>query len=786
MSHPDDAAAGYTPARPTLVALALLTAWIVLLCLPMFAGKFLASTVGDQIYAGYPFRWFGAHEWHRTGGVPLWNPYIFGGLPFVGAGHGDIFYPTAFLRLLVPVDIGMNLGFAIHLVLAGFFTYLFLRSLEVSWTGSLVGGLGYQLSGIVASLVSPGHDGKLFVSALLPLALLGLVIAIRKRRVEGYAILALVVGLALVSPQTQMAEYMLIAAGLFTLYLTFWDERRPDASRRWVPLVLGLAAVVLGVAASMIQLLPFIHYMRYGARAAGAQGWAYATAYSMPPADILDWLISDFTGVLQRYWGENFFKLHSEYVGAAVLALAALGIGNARRRRLLWWAGGTGLLFLLVSLGAHTPFYRLWYEVVPGAKVTRAEGMAFYIVTFVLCVTAAFGVERLEGGGGGGGEEAANAPGRRLLYGLFVAAGIVLLLGASGGFGGLAASLAQPDRVELARANAGPVALSAMRAAVFMALAAGVVLLALRGRIRGPGLVLALAAVVGLDLFLNVRRFFEYSPRASVLYADDPVTVRLEATPKPYRLLDTGVYREVYLMAKEIPQVLGYHGNELNTYDQLMGGKNEWRYVGAPNVLNLTAVRYILLPAGQTIPGYHLALGPARTNQGETAYLLEADTIPPYARIVPAAVKVPDEQIVPTLLNPRLDPSRLLLLGNDAPVTPPRLDSMPPRSPVRATVTAWTPGSIHVRLDPAPDRDAYLLVSENWYPEWAATVDGRPAPLLRGDHTFITVPVARGAREVQLDYRRGEYRTGAAVSLASLAGIALWLFLPMAGRRRSA
>jgi hypothetical protein len=782
MPQPDAAETGYTPSRPTLVALALLTVWIVLLCLPMFAGRFLASSVGDQIYAGFPFRAFGAHEWHRTGGVPLWNPYIFGGLPFVGAGHGDIFYPTAFLRLLVPVDIGMNLGFAIHLVLAGFFTYLFLRSLDVSWTGSLVGGLGYQLSGIVASLVSPGHDGKLFVSALMPLALLGLVIAIRKRRAEGYGIVALVVALALISPQTQMAQYMLIAAGGFTLYLTFWDDQRPDPTRRWIPLVLGLAAVALGVAAAMVQLWPFMHYMKYGARSAGAQGWQYATAWSMPPADIVDWLVSDFTGVLQRYWGENFAKLHSEYVGAAVLALAALGIGNARRRRLLWWAGGTGLLFLLVSLGGHTPFYRLWYEIVPGAKVTRAEGMAFYLVTFTLCVAAALGVERLEQGGAG----PKNPPGPRLIYGLFIAAGAVLLLGASGGFGGLAASLAEPDKVETARANAGPIAISAMRAAVFMALATGVALLAVRGRIRGLNLVLALAAVVGLDLFVNVRRFFDYSPRASALYADDPVTVRLEATPKPYRVLDAGVYREVYLMGKEIPQVLGYHGNELHAYDQLLGGKNEWQNVGARNILDLTAARYILLSGPQTIRGYHVALGPATTTQGQTAYLLEADSIPPYARVVPAAAKVPDEQIVPTLLDPRLDPSRLLLLAPDAPVSVLPLDSMPERSAVRATVTSWQPGSMHIRLDPAPDRDAYLLVSENWYPEWGATVDGKPAQLLRGDYAFITVPVPRGSREVQLDYQRGQYRTGVAMTLASLGGIALWLLLPLVLRRRSA
>src|SRR5260370_5570943 len=116
----------FEPHRPTAAAFGILIVFIVVLFLPAFAGKLLVSPVGDQIWAGLPFRWFGAAEWRRTGSVPLWDPYIFGGLPFVGAMHGDIFYPTAWLRLLLPIDTAMNLGFAIHLVLAGWFSYLFL------------------------------------------------------------------------------------------------------------------------------------------------------------------------------------------------------------------------------------------------------------------------------------------------------------------------------------------------------------------------------------------------------------------------------------------------------------------------------------------------------------------------------------------------------------------------------------------------------------------------------------------------------------------------------------
>ena len=88
--------------------------------------------------------------------------------------------------------------------------------------------LAYELTGIVASLVKPGHDGKLFVSALAPLAFLALVRAVRDRHPGGYALLALVVGLGLLSPHYQMTYYLLVAAGLWTLYLAFFAPERPS------------------------------------------------------------------------------------------------------------------------------------------------------------------------------------------------------------------------------------------------------------------------------------------------------------------------------------------------------------------------------------------------------------------------------------------------------------------------------------------------------------------------------------------------------------------------------
>ena len=147
-------AKSYEPRYPALVALSLCAIWIAVLSFPMWRGLFLAGPLSDQFYTGYAWRLWQAEQWKALGHIPLWNPYIFAGLPYVGAFHGDIFYPTAWLRLLLPIHVAMNLGFVVHYILAGFFAYLFIRRLGASWTGAVVGGLGYQLSGV--ELVTEG------------------------------------------------------------------------------------------------------------------------------------------------------------------------------------------------------------------------------------------------------------------------------------------------------------------------------------------------------------------------------------------------------------------------------------------------------------------------------------------------------------------------------------------------------------------------------------------------------------------------------------------------------
>jgi hypothetical protein len=225
------------------------------------AGKFLVNARSDQYIAGFAFRDFAAQSLKAGHGIPQWNPFLQGGLPYIAAMHGDIFYPTALLRWILPTDVAMTWEFIIHLFLCGLFTYLFLRAWGLGFWSALLGGGAYMLGGSIAGYASPGHDGKLFVSTMLPALLLALTRGIRDARAWAWGAIAVVIGLALLSPHPQLSQYMLLAGGAFAIYAAFAEIPGRGQLPRNVALMrigFALGAVVLGILVSAIQYLPVI------------------------------------------------------------------------------------------------------------------------------------------------------------------------------------------------------------------------------------------------------------------------------------------------------------------------------------------------------------------------------------------------------------------------------------------------------------------------------------------------------------------------------------------------
>src|SRR3954466_8655026 len=177
------------PRHATLWASLVYAISTLLLAYPALGGAFLLNPRSDQYKAGFAFREFAAEHLRSGRGFPQWNPFIYGGMPYVGAMHGDIFYPTFLLRMIMPTDLAMTWEFPVHLFLCGLFTYRFLRAWHFGFYGALAGGLAYMLGGSIAGYAGPGHDGKLFVSTMLPLALFLITRGIRDGRIWAWGAL---------------------------------------------------------------------------------------------------------------------------------------------------------------------------------------------------------------------------------------------------------------------------------------------------------------------------------------------------------------------------------------------------------------------------------------------------------------------------------------------------------------------------------------------------------------------------------------------------------------------
>jgi hypothetical protein len=796
------------PAAP-LAAPRFATAWAALvyalatltLAWPALAGKFLVNPNSDQYIAGYAFREFAA-SWIRDGrGVPLWNPYLFGGLPYVAGMHGDIFYPTALLRLVLPTDVAMTWGLIIHVFLAGLFTFVFLRAAGLGFFGALIGGLAYMLAGNVAGLVSPGHDGKLFVSTLLPLTLFFVHRGVREGRAWAWGGLALTITLAVLTPHPQLLQYMLLTAGAYALFAAFGrTETGERPARRVAARRLGLAAlaVAVGLVGGAIQFLPLFEYTPWSPRAGGA-GWAHAIQFSLPPEELLNFYVPQFSGILEQYWGRNYIHLHSEYVGAAVLMLAGLAFGSGQvgvSRRFPWFWAGALVIATLWAVGGFTPFYSLVYALVPGTKFFRAPSTMLYVVSFCIAILAALGAERAL---------TRRDVGTPYLVAWIGAGVVVALLSTSGALSNVASALAPPERVDRVEESAGALTLGAWRSFLVVAATAGVLVAVRRGRVSAHAAAWTLAVIVALDLWSIERLYWRYSPPAAVLYKSDPVIDYLKRVPQPARVvphvlgpltsrmrdpfLGDGDGRGTGLMVHRIRSVVGYHGNELGRYRDLLGwNTGEWpSRVANPNLRRLTNTRYFYTNAPQSpLPAMKLVAGPATNAAGNMAYLFEFDEDNPVAWVAPLAIKAPDENVLATVLDPRFDVRRAALFdtGSAVPVQPVP-PALPAPSDVKVSATRYEPGRISLVLDrPAPAGSA-LVVSENYYPGWEATVDGRPAPTGRAHYVLIGVGLPAGARSVELTFRSATYERGKAITLLSVTVAALMLAGGLYASRRA-
>ena len=761
----------------------------------------------DYTAAGYMVMEFVTRAIH-AGHLPRWLPDIMGGVPLF-ANPGSTFQPVRLLLAgALPVADVLAALFAVYFVVAGAGMYALLRELRCRpWVAAL-GGLAYEFTGMLASLLYAGHDGRFIVTASAPLFLACLHRGVRSGRVGPFVGVAVTLGGALLSFQLQSAYYLLLAGAAWSLF-TLASARPRDGApgapslAAWFGrrVALGLAAVAVAFALAAVNFVPFVDYIAASPRAASAgRGYSYATAFSTPLVETLGLAVPEDAGVLGDYAGASAFKLHTEYVGALVVVLAAVGLLVCVRDRRWWFFAALGAFGATLAWGGYTPLYRLYYAVLPGTAKFRAPSIAMYVATLALVVMTGLTLERLAVL-----REAATADWavtrRRIRTLLGAIVGITLLTWATQSVGGPLSA---------------PAAHGWLRFGLCTAVIAGTLVAWLDRRLptRLAATMLALATLV--DLWVVDRRFLLVVERPETLYAPDDVVTYLAARPDRGRVWvydrpvpgDSGGYlgnehfgaHSNYLMHFGIAQIGGEHGNQLQRWNEYGGVGSgdllvDWHnLVRWPAMRRAAGIRYAVARVDLTrmrTAGGEVVPSGMESVHGGRAQIYRDDGALPRTYLVPAVVVAPVRGgALAIMAREDWDPRRSAVAETPIPGVPARSEpsaGTPSATPPLGTTAVLVdmPDSVVVRA--AAPQPALLVLADNYYPDWTVTVDGAPASMYRVNHTFRGVVVGPGTHDVVFAFRPASLYRGLWISIATGAVLLLWAVMRATGtvaRRR--
>jgi len=125
------------------------------------------------------------------------------------------------------------------------------------------------------------------------------------------------------------------------------------------------------------------------------------------------------------------------------------------------------------------------------------------------------------------------------------------------------------------------------------------------------------------------------------------------------------------------------------------------------------------------------------------------------------------------------------VLDSSVPLQTPPLSGLPQPLAIAATTSKMAPGQASIGLSAPAPAGAVLVVSENYFPGWQASVDGRPAPVYRANYNLLGVPLPAGARAVQLVFHDPAYATGKLLTnVALVLSLLLLVGGAVAERRR--
>ena len=729
--------------------------------------------------------------------IPLWNPYISGGRPYLANNQSAVFSLFNLPAYLLPFWKSLAVIAALKLFVAALGAFALARWLGMRFGGALLTGLVFAFGTFFILLLGWNQPA---IWAVLPWMLILVGVTARRPALLPGAGLAILVALSYFGGHAETTFHVLFVALAFFVFrlLLHWRTERLAPRALIRPAAAFALALIAGTAVAAVVILPLGELLlqsdEYGRRAGETSDY---------------WPRKYLFGLfLHDYWGrssqgsniEPFMQLRGWYAGAVTLMLAPAALlirPTATRIAVALFA-----LFCVIMVIGIPPLFDL-VERLPGFSSTHQQPM---IVFFVLCLglLAGWGLDELSARRDALPREGIVLAVAAVIFlvpllwmvgaGKLTATGLRTALEVAWGF----ADPPVPTSGESPEADI--VRMSALLQWLPLAFL-GLVLIALRLRGRGSlrltatVFVAATLALLAVDLF---RANMGYNPAITKEEAVMPETdaIRYLQSRTPNRFAGLGLTPFDPLPADQtmnfgLYDARGYDYPTEGRYDKLWRRSvNNRPTISQPTerandteasirALNLLSVTDFMVSPGEP---------PLRRPGLSVAYRGTDAVIYRNARALPRVFVVSRQHTVDTerealvaATAPGFDGRRVAVTERELPGLP-QDDGGGGAAAGSARLVSYQPERVVARA--SASRAGLLVLTDLDYPGWKATVDGRDVAIERVNYLLRGVPLSAGTHEVEFRYEPASFRAGWIISLLSAIAVLAVGVVGLRNRRR--
>jgi len=341
---------------------------------------------GDTLLQRVPSMMFWKNQ-ILSGHLPLWNPYIFAGIPHMADLSTNTFSPFNIAYLLInnPYK-ALSFLVVLQIFLAGIFNYFFLIELKLSQTASLLGAIIFAFSGTTLAAANDINSlqGIIFIPFITLLALR----LVKNSNLKNITHLALGLLAQFISGHPQYSYYTWVFIAIFLL---FFIKSNLIPKLKIIVLTFSL---FLGLSA--VQLLQFLELSKLVFRPTTED---FSTQNSLELIDLPRLLLSDIYGnwATGTSWGPNSpletGRASTEgYLGIIPLILTLVALTKAKNPHVKFFTV-MAALSLLLALGPTTPFYLLSRKLLPFFSKFRSPVRILSLYTFSVSLLASYGFD---------------------------------------------------------------------------------------------------------------------------------------------------------------------------------------------------------------------------------------------------------------------------------------------------------------------------------------------------------------------------------------------------------